>query len=78
LDIRGIISELEAERDRITRAITALQEVGKPYAIGRQTSSSATGRRPGTSRLSPAARRRISEAAKKRWRKAKAAGKKRL
>jgi hypothetical protein len=75
LDIREIISELEAERDRITQAITALQQVRKPYAISRRISSSATGRRGGPRRLSAAARKRISEAAKKRWAKAKAAGK---
>jgi hypothetical protein len=75
LDIREIISELEAERDRITKAITALQQVRKPYAVTRRISSSAASRGGGPRRLSAAARKRISEAAKKRWAKAKAAGK---
>jgi hypothetical protein len=75
LDIREIISELEAERDRITQAITALQQVRKPYAVTLRNSSSPTNRRRGPRRLSAAARKRISDSARKRWAKAKAAGK---
>ena len=57
-----ILRELEAERDRLDQAIAALQK--------RRTG----GRRRGQ-RLSPAARRRISEGMKRRWaeRKKKAA-----
>jgi hypothetical protein len=74
LDVREIIAELEAERDRIAQAITALQHVRRPYAT-RRNLSLPTGRRGGPRRLSAAARKRISESAKKRWAKAKAAGK---
>jgi len=50
-----IIEQLEAERDRLTEAIAALQR-----------SRSTRGRRRGR-RLSAAARKRISEGMKKRW-----------
>lgn len=72
LDIREIIRDLEAERDRIERAITALRDVGT------NNGKPSPNRRGGPRRLSAAARKRISEAAKKRWAKVKAAGKKRL
>jgi len=75
LDIQQIISELEAERDRITSAIAALQGVSTTNS---RFASSATNRRKGPRRLSAVARKRISEAAKKRWAKVKAAGKKKL
>jgi len=75
LDIREIISELESERDRITQAIMALQQVRKPHAVAGHNSSSTANRRRGRRHLSAAAKKRISEAAKKRWAKAKAAGK---
>jgi hypothetical protein len=73
LDIREIISELEAERDRIIQAITALQGVRKPYTNRRKVSSAIGS--GGPRRLSAAARKRISDSARKRWAKAKAAGK---
>jgi exonuclease VII small subunit len=55
LDTEAIIAELEAERDRLDEAIAALR-TGKGRARRK-------GRRP----LSAAARKRISEAQKKRW-----------
>lgn len=59
MDTQQIISELEAERDRLEQAISALRgSMGRRYAAG--------GRR-GRRRLSAAAKRRISEMMKKRW-----------
>jgi len=55
-----IIEELEAERSRLETAIAALQ--------------GGNGRK-GRKRLSPAARKRISEGMKKRWAARKRAGK---
>jgi hypothetical protein len=75
LDIREIIRELESERDRITQAITALQAVRRPKPVNGRKSVSAANKRGGPRHLSAAARKRISAAAKKRWAKAKAAGK---
>lgn len=70
LDIQTIIAQLETERDRLDQAISALQGSkrgpGRPMArIGRK----------GPRRLSAAARKKIAESAKRRWAKAKAAGK---
>jgi hypothetical protein len=60
MDTAAIIEELEAERERLNSAITALQGRKRP---GRPPQT--TGRRK--RRLSAAARKRISDAMKKRW-----------
>ncbi len=58
MDIRKIIANLQSERDRIDKAIAAIQAINsnglKPPSL-----------KPG--RLSAAGRRRIAEAAKARW-----------
>lgn len=61
MDTQQIITELEAERDRLEQAISALRGSlqGRRFASGR-------GRR-GRRHLSAAAKRRISEMMKKRW-----------
>ena len=67
MDINSILSQMKQERERLDRAISALeggQSVRKP----------SNGRRTRKRRLSAAARKRISEAAKARWAKAKKAG----
>ena len=61
MDTEAIIKELETERTRLDQAITALR--GRKRGVGRPTGS-ANGRKR---RLSPAARKRISEGMKKRW-----------
>lgn len=61
VDTAAIIAELEAERDRLNRAIAALQVSGG--GRGRITAKR-TGRRR---HVSAAARKRISDAQKKRW-----------
>jgi len=70
LDTQAIISELEAERDRLDKAIQALGGTGR--GLGRPKIGN--GRR-GRRHLSAAARRKIAMAARRRWAKAKAAGK---
>lgn len=72
MDTQSIIAELEAERDRLDAAIAALQRTDRRRAPGRRASHN--GRR-GPRHLSAAARRKIALAAKRRWAKAKAAGK---
>jgi hypothetical protein len=72
LDIQKIVSELERERDRIRKAIAAL--------VGSASSSLTTWKSSGAGKtaapvkekrrrggLTPAGRRRLSEAMKKRW-----------
>ena len=61
MDVEAIVAALEAERDRLNLAITALRD--KERGPGRQVSAGKGGRR----RLSAAARKKISQAQKKRW-----------
>jgi len=73
LDTEAIIAELEAERDRFNEAIAVLQ--GSSRRRGRPASALAsTNGRRGRRHLSAAARKKIAASAKKRWAKAKAAG----
>jgi len=62
MDTQQIISELEAERDRLDQAISAL----RGSMSGRRGFGAGRGRR-GRRHLSVAAKRRISEMMKKRW-----------
>jgi hypothetical protein len=67
LDTEQIIAVLRSERDRVDQAIAALQG-----GSGRQRSASATSAGPrrgrrGPRHMSAEARRRISEAQKRRW-----------
>jgi len=61
MDTLAMITELQAERDRLDRAITALQG-GKRRGRPPGTNTAGTKRH-----MSAAARRRISLAQKKRW-----------
>ena len=60
VDTAAIIAELEARRDRINSAIEALQSKGGKGAAKKATN----GRKR---HLSAAARKRISDAMKKKW-----------
>ncbi len=67
MDTNRILAELRAERDRIDRAIAAidgLSSTGRRRA-GRQPRAAATRRRRG--RMSTAARRKLSRLMKQRW-----------
>ncbi len=55
MDTATVIAELEAERDRLNNAIAALQGVRHSRTNGRRR------------HLSAAARKRISDAQKRRW-----------
>ena len=67
MDLDRIISELESERDRINRAIALLKNESRnstrkaPVAMKTVTSKRLSGG------LTPAGRKRMSEAMKKRW-----------
>jgi hypothetical protein len=63
MDTQQILSELEAERDRLEQAISAL----KGSMSGRRGVGPVGKGRRGRRRLSAAAKRRISEMMKKRW-----------
>jgi hypothetical protein len=82
MGIAGIVKALELERDRIDSAIAALSGGLAPNGRrgGRRRAviaNSATPRKP-KRRLSAAGRKRISDAAKARWAKARKTGKKSL
>jgi len=67
MDISSILGELKAERDRIERAISAIEglvSTGRRRA-GRPPRAAATRRRRG--RMSAAARRKLSRLLKQRW-----------
>lgn len=69
MDTAAIIGELEAERDRLSQAISALRG-------SRSIRMTASGRRDGRKRqMSAEVKRKLSLAAKARWAKAKKAGK---
>ncbi len=69
MDLQRIIVELERERDRLTQAIDLLKEsdsakVGRKTPIARHDGTNAPTSRRG---LTPAGRKRLSEAIKKSW-----------
>jgi len=64
VDITQLVDDLKAERDRIDQALTALE--GKPSRRRGRPPLGAEPRRP-KRRMSVAARKKISSAAKKRW-----------
>ena len=75
MDTETIIAELEAERERLNDAITALQGSRKGPGRPRATEAASNGRR-GPRKLSAAARKRISAAMRKKWAERKKQGKK--
>jgi hypothetical protein len=76
MDTQQIINELEAERDRLEQAISALRGSMSGRRGGGVSAVAAQGRgRRGRRRLSAAAKRRISEMMKKRWAERKRAAK---
>jgi hypothetical protein len=75
MDINSILAELRAERDRIDRAISALEAVNSTgrRRAGRPPKAARKSRRRG--RMSAAARRKMSRMMKQRWVEAKKRGK---
>ena len=72
MDIQKIVSELERERDRIGRAIAALVESASSsittWTSGRARKTAAPRKRKRRrGGITPAGRRRLSQAMKKRW-----------
>ena len=69
MDIDRIVAELKRERERLSRAIAALEGTDSPAATSKAKAAAsvptANGRRRG--RLTAEGRKRLSEAMKKRW-----------
>ena len=66
MDLRKIVTELKVERDQLSQAIAALESIGTARS---EPNKSVTGRANSQKRrgLTPAGRKRLSEAMKKRW-----------
>ena len=64
MDIERILSDLKKERDRLTRAIDALEDKTRVGAVRRSRKGSAKRRKR---RLTPEGRKRLSDMMKKRW-----------
>jgi hypothetical protein len=68
VDIEGIIEELKSERDRIEQVIRLLElSLTTKVRLGRPPAAEAKPRSSRRGRLTPAGRRRLSEAMKRRW-----------
>jgi len=65
MDIQNILNDLRRERDRLDKAISALEGEG-PRRRGRPVGSGGGKTRP-RRHMSAAARKRISEMMKQRW-----------
>jgi hypothetical protein len=71
VDLAGIVGELKKERERLDRAIAALGGA----ITGEKSSSAGVRKRSG---MTPAARKRLSLAMKRRWAESRRKGKKSL
>jgi hypothetical protein len=67
MDLKGIVSELKRERDRLDRAIAALDSTETVVHSNGASRPRTAVRRSGGSRLSAAGRKRLSDLMKKRW-----------
>lgn len=69
MDTFKVVNELRAERDRINQVIAALEAMDSTTSVTRTILQPQAGRKGsgGKRSMSAAARRKISEAAKKRW-----------
>ena len=71
MDIQKIVSELEREKDRISKAIAVLVESVSSGLTKRKISGAGKAGAPSKGRrrggITPAGRRRLSDAMKKRW-----------
>jgi hypothetical protein len=68
VDVKNIVTELKSERERLDKAIIALESIGEiSESMPARTQSKVQAINSPKRRLSAAARRRISEAQKRRW-----------
>ena len=69
MDIQSIVKELKRERDRLNRAIAALEETDSSPAPRKASPAADVAAPPPKKRrgLTPEGRKRLSDAMKKRW-----------
>lgn len=72
MSLDSILSDLKAERSRLTRAIEALEDTA--VSVSKDVASAAQTARRRTWRMSAEARKRISDAKRKWWAKKKRLG----
>ena len=75
MDTTRLIRNLRGEKVRIERAIAALEALSSD-SVGSQTTRTAGANKAGRRKMSPAARKHISEMMKKRWAARRKAAKK--
>lgn len=81
MDTMNILNDLREQRERINNAIVALEGAVGNGRRGRRPgpqAAAATNGRRGRRTMSAAARKKISDAAKRRWAKAKKSGRNQL
>jgi DNA invertase Pin-like site-specific DNA recombinase len=66
VDIVAIFAELEAERDRLKKAIAALKQGINIHGRGKRATRRVAGRKPHRP-MTAAVRKRISDGMKKKW-----------
>jgi hypothetical protein len=69
LDLQSIVADLKRERERLSRAIAALEETDSSPTTAKMAAASASsgsGNRQGRG-LTPAARKHLSDLMKQRW-----------
>lgn len=71
MDTKQILNQLHAERNRIDRAIAAIESI---HSDAGARTASASPRKRRRSRMSAAGRKRLSELMKKRWASGKMKG----
>ena len=67
MDLDRIVSELKSERDRISRAISLLENESTKIVRKSAAPSEMAASKKRSGGLTPAGRKRLSEAMKKRW-----------
>jgi hypothetical protein len=67
VDLRKVVSELKQERDRLNRAIAALEGVQAPATVAAKGSSTPAAKKAKKHNISAEGRKRLSDMMKKRW-----------
>jgi hypothetical protein len=67
LDVEKVVADLKSERDRLGRAIEALEGNGRVRLTNKSAASAEATNGTRRRGITPAGRKRLSEAMKKRW-----------
>ena len=67
MDLRKVLSELKQERDRLNRAIAALEGIQVPATAVAKGSSNPPAKKAKKHNITAEGRKRLSEMMKKRW-----------